>query len=150
MPPTYDAAMVRGTAPGQGNELSLQADLREAAHFPAGHAQALVDPRHVRGAEVHALPDASVDDVVVDRLPVGVGAGDAERVRAGQRYGGRRSRADEGIQDTLLRAGLAAVAAGYSGCCGAAQNDVQVGSTSVCSAVRAELVAPMYSTSASS
>ena len=93
----------------------LQADLRKAAHFPAGHAQSLVNPLDVRGAEVHALPDASVDDVLGDRLPVGVGAGDAGCVRAGQRYGGRRARAEEGVEDSLLRADLAAVAAGVLG-----------------------------------
>src|ERR1017187_7035561 len=101
-------------AAGHGNEF-LQADLREAAHFPAGQAQALVSALDVRTAEVHALPDASVDDVVGDRLPVGVGAGNAECVRAGQRYESRRARAEEGVEDALLRADLAAVAAGVFG-----------------------------------
>jgi hypothetical protein len=64
---------------------------------------------------VHPLPDASVDDVAGDRLPVGVGAGDAGGVRAGQRYGGRRARAEEGVEDSLLGADLAAVAAGVFG-----------------------------------
>ena len=108
-------AGARGTARGSWQRDFLQADLRKAAHFPAGHAQALVNPLDVRGAEVHALPDASVDDVVGDRLPGGVGAGDAECVRAGQRYGGRRARAEEGVEDSLLRADLAAVAAGVFG-----------------------------------
>jgi len=120
----------RGTA--RGHATSLFTGRSRERPLPTGHAQALVNPLDVRGAEVHALPDASVDDVAGDRLPVGVGAGDADRVGAAQWYGSRRARAEKGVEDSLLRADLAAVAAGYSGCCGAAKTTSRLGPGGSC------------------
>src|SRR6185369_9942781 len=61
------------------------------------------------------LPHPGVDDLLIDRRPVEIDARLAGEVGTGERYGNRRTVADQRLQDRLLRSSLQGVPAGVFG-----------------------------------